>query len=73
MRTNEKSDRRPDQKEKESYVPVAFRWKVIQQIDAGLIDELQACEKYGISIILIRQWRKWTPRGSTFSVRYSHF
>ena len=53
MKTNEKS-----KKEKKSYWPVAFRWKLIQELAAGLINEQQACEKYGITVILIRQWRK---------------
>ena len=53
MKTNEK-----DKKEKKSYWPVAFRWKVIQLIDAGLLDDRHACEKYEITAILIRKWRK---------------
>ncbi len=53
MKTNEKN-----KKEKMSYWPVAFRWRVIQQIDAELLTEPQACEKYGITIILIRKWQK---------------
>ena len=53
MKTNEKN-----KKEKKLYWPVAFQWRVIQQIDAELLTEQQACEKYGITIILIRQWRK---------------
>ncbi len=53
MRTNEK-----DQREKKSYYPVAFRWKLIQELAAELLTEQQACEKYGITLILIRKWRK---------------
>ena len=53
MKINEKN-----KKEKKSYWPVAFRWKLIQQIAARLITEEQACEKYAITIILIRKWRK---------------
>ena len=47
-----------NKKEKKSYYPVAFRWKVIQELTAELLTEEQACEKYGITLILIRKWRK---------------
>ena len=47
-----------NKKEKKSYWLVAFRWRVIQQIDAELLTEEQACEKYGITTILIRKWCK---------------
>lgn len=47
-----------NKKEEKSYYPVAFRWKVIQQIKAELLTEQQACEKYEITVILIRKWRK---------------
>ena len=53
MRTNKKAKR-----EKKSYWPVAFRWKLVQELAAGLLTEEQACEKYRITAILIRKWRK---------------
>lgn len=53
MNINEKNN-----KEKKSYYPVAFRWRVVQEIAADLLTEKQACEKYGITLILIRKWRK---------------
>lgn len=53
MKTREKN-----KKEEKSYWPVAFRWKLVQEIAAGLITEEQACEKYGITAILIRKWCK---------------
>ena len=53
MKTNEKNKR-----EKKSYYAIAFRWKLIQELAAELLTEQQACEKYGITIILIRKWRK---------------
>ena len=67
MKINKKT-----KKEKKSYWSVSFRWKLDQQLNAGLLAEQQACEKYGITIILIRKWRKWTPRGSTISAKYIH-
>lgn len=47
-----------DEITKKCYYPVKFRWKTIQQIEVGILDEHQACKKYGITIILIRKWRK---------------
>ena len=64
MNINEKN-----KKEKKSYWPVAFRWKLVQEIAAGLICEQQACEKYRISPILIRKWRKILPLQTTQSMK----
>jgi transposase-like protein len=58
MRTNEKTKREKKFRAAIRYWPVAFRWKLIQEIAAGLIDEQRACDKYGITVILIRKWRK---------------
>lgn len=43
---------------KKCYYPIKFRWKIVQQIDAGILSKQQACEKHSITIILIRKWRK---------------
>ncbi len=43
---------------KECYYVIKFRWEILQQIEVGILDERQACEKYGISLILIRKWRR---------------
>ncbi|MGB3780795.1 MAG: hypothetical protein WA960_20700 [Tunicatimonas sp.] len=56
MRTNKKDQKA--KREEKSYYPVAFRWKLIQELAAELLTERQACEKYGITLILIRKWRK---------------
>ena len=53
IKTNEKN-----KKEKKFYWTVAFRWRVIQQIEAELLTEQRACDEYGITCILIRKWRK---------------
>lgn len=53
MKTNKRN-----KKEEKYYYHVAFRWKVVQQLEAEQLTELQACEKYGITRTLIRQWRK---------------
>jgi transposase-like protein len=61
MRTNKK-DQKAKREEKFRaairYYPVAFRWKLIQELAAELLTERQACEKYGITLILIRKWRR---------------
>ena len=44
---------------KKSYYPVRLRKKIIQSIDAGLFTPSQACEKYGLSTKLLRQWYRW--------------
>ena len=56
MRTNKKDQKA--KREEKSYYPVAFRWKLIQELAAELLTERLACEKYGITLILIRKWRK---------------
>lgn len=53
MKTKQK-----DENTKKCYYPVKFRWKILQQIEVGILDKQQACEKYGITPILIRKWRK---------------
>lgn len=53
MKNKEKSENT-----KKCYYPVKFRWKTIQQIDVSILSEQQVCEKYGITPILIRKWRK---------------
>ncbi len=40
------------------YYPVKFRWKVVQQLEVELLTEQRACEKYGITVNLIRLWRR---------------
>ena len=53
MKNKEKSE-----SAKRQYYPVKFRWTLLQQIEVGLLDEQQVCEKYGITLILIRKWRR---------------
>lgn len=58
MKTNKRNNKEEKFRTAIRYYPVAFRWKVIQQLKAELLSEQQACEKYGITVILIRKWRK---------------
>lgn len=47
-----------EQLAKKSYFPVRLRRQIVEKIYAGLFTEHKACEKYGISLKLIRQWRR---------------
>ena len=46
-----------EQKAERSYFPYRFRRITIEQIMLGFLTERQACEKYGITLKLVRQWR----------------
>jgi len=41
-----------------SYYPYRFRRITIEKIMLGFLTERQACEKYGITLKLVRQWRR---------------
>jgi transposase len=45
-------------KAENSYFPYRFRRITIEKIMLGFLTERQACEKYGLSLKLIRQWRR---------------
>ena len=47
-----------DQETEKSYFPYRFRRIIIEKITLGFFTERQACEKYGLSLKLIRQWRR---------------
>lgn len=58
MKTNKRNKKEEKFRAAIRYYPVAFRWKVIQQLEAELLTDQQACKKYGISLTLIRRWRR---------------
>lgn len=43
---------------KKLYFPYRLRRHIIEKINVGLLTEHKACEKYGITLKLIRQWRR---------------
>jgi transposase len=45
-------------KEKKSYFPYRFRRITIEKIMLGFLTERQACDKYGLTLKLIRKWRR---------------
>ncbi|MDF9797149.1 transposase [Catalinimonas alkaloidigena] len=43
---------------KKLYFSYRLRRQIIEKINIGLLTEYQVCEKYGVSLKLIRQWRR---------------
>lgn len=45
-------------KAEKSYFPYRFRRITIEKIMLGFLTERQACDKYGLTLKLIRKWRR---------------